>query len=342
MATTAGATEKPLRYEDISPSALLDEQTKAMHEDIAMLAARKAEFVDVPCPACSSRQRAPVYEKYGMQHVRCEACETQYISPRPSPAVLKDFYRSSKNYAYWAKHIFPATAASRKERIFRKRAELVAEIARVQGFAGGTVLEVGAGYGLFCETIADTKAFDRVIGVEPTPDLAKICRDKGIEILETMIEDVRLDAKVDVVVNFEVIEHLFDPGAFLRACREVLKPGGHLVLTCPNIAGFETRMLGRESDTIDHEHLNYFSPSSLRLLAERAGFEPLEVRTPGVLDVDIVRSRVLDASKPPIAMDPFLRDVVTSPDEDVRNDFQAFLTRRALSSNMLLVARRPA
>ncbi len=338
----ADPSTTPLRYEDISPQALIADQLTAMNEDIAMLNGRKAEFVEAPCPACGSTDRAPLYEKYGISHVSCRGCATQYVSPRPTPAVLKDFYRGSKNYAYWAKYIFPATAESRKERIFRKRAQLVADLARAQGFAGGTILEVGAGYGLFCETIADTKAFDKVIGVEPTPDLAEICRKKGIQVIESMIEDVKLDVKVDVVVSFEVIEHLFDPKAFLEACRDLLKPGGHLVLTCPNIAGFETRVLERHSDTIDHEHLNYFSPKSLSLLADKCGFVPIEVMTPGVLDCDIVRQRVLDTSKEPITLDPFVRDVVTSDDERVRNEFQGFLTRAGLSSNMLLVARKKA
>jgi 2-polyprenyl-3-methyl-5-hydroxy-6-metoxy-1,4-benzoquinol methylase/ribosomal protein S27E len=333
--------EPALRYEDISPAALIDEQLEAMREDIAMLNGRRAEFVHVDCPACGGDDRAAVYDKYGLSHVRCTKCETQFISPRPTPAVLQDFYRGSKNYAYWAKHIFPATAESRKERIFRKRAALVAELAQARGMGRGTIVEVGAGYGLFCETIKDTGAFERVIGVEPTPDLAKICRDKGIEVLEAFIEDVRLDEKVDVVANFEVIEHLFDPLAFLTACKAALRPGGHLVITCPNIAGFETRALGKESDTVDHEHINYFTPASLSLLAERVGLEPVEVRTPGVLDVDIVRQRLLDPSKPEVALDPFLRDIVLHDDASVRDAFQTFLTNAGLSSNMMLIARAP-
>lgn len=343
MTTTDSAESKEpaLRYEDISPSALIDEQIKAMHEDIAMLNSRKAEFVDVDCPACGGKAKTPVYEKYGLSHVRCDGCATQYVSPRPTPAVLKDFYRGSKNYAYWAKHIFPATAESRKERIFRKRAALVRDLALAQGMGRGTILEVGAGYGLFCETIKETGAFERVIGVEPTPDLAQICRDKGIEVLESFVEDVKLDHPVDVVVNFEVIEHLFDPKSFLEACRDVLSPGGYLVITCPNIAGFETHALGKESDTVDHEHINYFNPRSLSLLAERVGLEPVEVRTPGVLDVDIVHSRVKDASKPPVALDPFLREIVTSDDAKVRDAFQAFITASGLSSNMMLIAKKP-
>jgi 2-polyprenyl-3-methyl-5-hydroxy-6-metoxy-1,4-benzoquinol methylase len=254
--------------------------------------------------------------------------------------LLREFYRQSKNYAYWAKHIFPATAEARKERIFRARAALVAELAARHGFSGGTMLEVGAGYGLFCECIAETGTFDRVFGVEPTPDLAAICREKGVNVIESFIEDVVLDEPVDVIASFEVIEHLFDPAAFLVACRTQLRPRGLLIATCPNIAGFETRMLGRHSDTVDHEHLNYFTPTSIVRLASRLGFEPLEVRTPGVLDCDIVRHRLLDPTKEPIEIDPFLREILCSDDAQLRDGLQTFLTRGGLSSNMMFVARR--
>lgn len=341
MSANATAEPAPLRYEDISPQALLAGQIAAMNEDIAFLASHRPEFVAVPCPACGATEHTKLYDKNGMPHVRCAACPTQYASPRPPPPVIRELYRSSKNYAYWAKHIFPATAASRKERIFRKRAELVANLAKEQGIAGGTVLEIGAGYGFFCECMQDLRVFDRVVAVEPTPDLARICREKGLEVLESFVEDIPTTSPVDVVVSFEVIEHLFEPIGFLRACAALLRPGGHLLLTCPNIEGFETRMLGQHSDTIDHEHLNLFSPDSLAGLVKRVGLEPVQVRTPGVLDADIVRQRLEDKTLPPVPVDPFVRDVVCHPEASVRDTFQAFLTQNRLSSNMLLLARKP-
>ena len=51
----------------------------------------------------------------------------------------------------------------------------------------------------------------RVVAVEPTPDLAKTCRAKGLEVIESRIEDAKGLGVVDVIASFEVIEHLFDP-----------------------------------------------------------------------------------------------------------------------------------
>jgi 2-polyprenyl-3-methyl-5-hydroxy-6-metoxy-1,4-benzoquinol methylase len=334
-------SETYMKYEDINPKDLIADQVTAMLADIGMLKSRQQDFVVVPCPACGSASFTPLYKKYDMQHVACRDCETQYISPRPTPSILREFYTNSKNYEYWAKYIFPQTAEARRRNIFKPRAKLVADLCQQQGAGTGLLVEVGAGYGFFCEELKKLGLFKRVIGVEPTPHLAQICRDKGVEVIEELVENIKFEAPADVVVNFEVIEHLFNPKDFLKACFNLLKPGGYLILTCPNIAGFETQTLKRHSDTIDHEHLNYFSPRSLSDLTKRLGFEVMSCHTPGVLDVDIVYDRLQDTSKEAIQVDPFIRKIVCSSDEKVRDEFQAFLTKNGLSSNMMLIARRP-
>ena len=65
------------------------------------------------------------------------------------------------------------------------------------------------------------------------------------------------------------------------------------MLTCPNGKGFDIETLGVISDTVDHEHLNYFNQKSLAELLENTGLEVLESFTPGVLDADLVRNKVL-------------------------------------------------
>ena len=124
--------------------------------------------------------------------------------------------------------------------------------------------------------------FKRVVAVEPTPSLADTCRTRGVEVIQSTIEQARLEHGVDVVVSFEVIEHLFDPAAFVVRCRDVLRSRGLLVLTCPNIQGFDIDVLGPVSPAIDVEHLNYFHPASLSALLVSHGFEVLETSTPGI------------------------------------------------------------
>lgn len=331
-----------MRVGDIKPESLRAGQREAMQKDIDWLAARRGRFEDVPCPACRGTQRAPLYRKYGFDQVQCRTCDTQYISPRPNAATLSEFYGQSENYAYWAKHMFPATAEIRREKIFKPRAEIVADFARERGLTGGVAIEIGAAYGLFCEELKNLGVFSRIIAVEPTPDLARICRDRGIETAESTYENLKLDTPVDLVAAFEVIEHLHAPETFFTWALRALKPGGFLMVTCPNSRGFDTLVLGRESDAVDHEHLNLFHPAAIRLLAERVGFDDVTVETPGRLDFDIVRRAFEQGRIDADGLGPFLTCLMTDKDPSVGESFQAFLQDARLSSNMMLTARRPA
>ncbi|MCB9946839.1 MAG: class I SAM-dependent methyltransferase [Rhodospirillaceae bacterium] len=330
-----------LKADDIRPRRLMRDQTASMQADIAFLQGNRDRFVDAACPACDSSARRPLYRKYDLEHVVCDHCATQYIAPRPDAELLSEFYAQSANYSYWAKEIFPASAEVRRERIFQPRAERVRDLVARHPI-GGTMIEVGAGFGLFCDEVRKLGLFSRIVGIEPTPDLARICRDLGFECHETSYEKAPIGGRAGLIAAFEVIEHLFSPKAFLEWCFATLAPGGAVLMTCPNIAGFETLCLGERSETVDHEHLNLFNPASLALLAERVGFRGIEVTTLGRLDVDIVRSALADGTVTTSDLGPFAGHLLASEDDDVLERLQDFLSEAKLSSNMQLVAFRPA
>ncbi len=334
------ADAQRLRENEIRPDHLRAEQAQRFANDIRRMLSRRGEFVDVTCPACGGAERRPAFTKYELSYVTCTACATIYISPRPSPAVLEDYYTNSENYAYWNAVIFPASEGARREKIFKPRVQRVVEICERYGVGRDLCVEVGAGFGIFCEELGKLGRFTRVVGIEPTPDLAKTCRERGIEVVELPVERVDFRGmRADVVATFEVIEHLFEPRAFLERCAELVKPGGLLVITCPNGRGFDVEVMGPGSDTVDVEHLNYFNPRSLGDLVARCGFEVLEVTTPGKLDAELVRKKVL-AGELSLAGQPFLQQVLVERWDDVGTAFQQFIADSGLSSHMWLVARR--
>ncbi len=329
------------RAASIRPAAAMSGQRAAMQQDIRWLAARRDQFVAVPCPACDSAAASQLYDKYHMTHVVCGQCQTQYVTPRPTAELLRQFYAQSANYDYWAEHVFPASQEARRKTLFQPRVDIVASLLAEGAVQGHSLVEVGAGYGLFCEAVREQELFSHVTAVEPTPSLAEVCRQRGLETLNASYEDVRLDRPADVIAAFEVIEHLFAPAHFLRWCYDALRPGGWIFLTCPNILGFETLTLGQKSDTVDHEHLNLFNQHSIALLAERLGFTHIEVRTPGQLDIDIVRTAAQDGTIAPADLPPFLTQLLAAKEQTLAA-FQNFLAEAGLSSHMRLLARRPA
>jgi SAM-dependent methyltransferase len=135
--------------------------------------------------------------------------------------------------------------------------------------AGRAVLEAGCGEGYGANLIADVAA--RVIAVDY--DETAVAHVRGryprVQVTRANLADLPLpDASVDVVVNFQVIEHLWDQGQFVRECRRVLRPSGLLMVSTPNRITFSP---GRDTP-INPFHTRELNADELTELLLDAGF----------------------------------------------------------------------
>lgn len=331
-----------LTEEQIRPRAMMRDKRGCIEHDRSYLLDRMDRFVRVPCPACGGCDLLPAFAKHGFSYERCGGCETLLMNPRAGADLMSEFYMQSQNYAYWNKHVFPATEDARRQRIFKPRADALIELCGRYGAGTNAIMDVGAAFGTFCCEIRDRGTFDRVIALEPTPDLAATCVKRGLETIESGIEHAELpDDSFDVITAFEVIEHLFDPFAFVSRAAQLLRGGGLLVLSCPNVKGFDVAALGRRSNTIDHEHVNYFHPDSIRILLKRVGLDVLDVSTPGKLDAELVRKAAMEGR---VWLDdqPLLSRVLLDEWDRLGSAFQQFLSANGLSSHMWACAKKPS
>lgn len=324
---------------DIRPLELKKKQRELIAEDLKYLKKLSDKFVKVNCPACGSSSSSLKYKKNGFKYPECKQCLTVYMSPRPTTDIIFDFLRKSKNYKFWNDVIFPASENIRREKIFKPRVKKVLEICKKFKIPTNSLVEVGSGFGTFLDEIKASGKFKEVVGIEPSTDWAKTCKERGLIIIDKPIEEiVPQDLKANVMVNFEVLEHIFSPKNFIACCYKILDPGGILIITCPSIDGFDIKVMGVASDTIDAEHLNYFNPSSLSSLLESEGFTVIDKQTPGVLDVDLVRNKISAGEFD--LKDDFLKMIVVDRGNRLGKKFQHFLQKNLLSSNMLLVAKK--
>jgi 2-polyprenyl-3-methyl-5-hydroxy-6-metoxy-1,4-benzoquinol methylase len=328
------------KEDDIRPKDLEEGKLHALQQDLKRLRSYSSQFVEVVCPACENLIGDPAFQKFGFQFVNCNKCDTVYMNPRAPAEVLNDFYANSILYDFWNKYIFPASREARRRKIFRPRVRKVLELLERYNVGKNCLLEVGAGFGIFCEEITKEKVFDNVIALEPSKSLAESCKKLGITTIEKSVENlVSLEVPANFIVSFEVIEHLYSPFDFLRNCHRLMQDDGIIVISCPNIRGFDIMTLGVDSESIDAEHINMFNPKSIGILFERAGFSLLDCETPGVLDAEIVRNRILNGSFD-LANQPFLQTVLIDRWEELGKSFQRFLQSNQLSSNMWVVAKK--
>lgn len=270
----------------------------------------------------------------------CIDCSTYYMNPRPPVKVLDHFYKNSQTYDFFNKFIFPSSEKVRRKKIFKPRVDKCIKFCKKYNFKNPSIIDIGAGFGTFCDLSKQSKYFSKVMAIEPSTQGYINCKKKNISTINDVIENVRFDKKdkFQIVTNFEVIEHLFSPRDFLLNVKRNLTPNGLIIFSCPNGDGFDVRFLGKKSNTIDHEHLNYFNPSSIKILLKKSGYKALEVFTPGKLDIDIVESYVNNKSV--IIKDPFYQKIFNKKNQKLKDNFQDFVANNNLSSSMFIVAKK--
>lgn len=138
-------------------------------------------------------------------------------------------------------------------------------------FGRRSLLDIGSGYGFLLDKVRSNGA-GRVAGVE----LSNAQRNYSAQQLriEThgQMDDIPRDDKFDIVTAFEVIEHIPAPREFIvRAC-EQLKTGGSLIIGTDNFASGVVNSLGHQFPKwIPHEHVSFFTSTTLRQLLEGCG-----------------------------------------------------------------------
>jgi 2-polyprenyl-3-methyl-5-hydroxy-6-metoxy-1,4-benzoquinol methylase len=322
-----------MKEHEIRPRSLLERYIQISIEDIDNFF-DTARFSEIDCPACAENTPREAFTKNGFPYVECTSCGSLYASPRPSENELTGYYKESASSKFWADEFHPTTAEARREKIFRPRAEQIVKRCGDDGIEPQVLIDVGSGYGIFAEEMAQAMPGVEVRGIEPGASLAEISRGRDVPVLQCTVEEASEWAgTADLATSFEVIEHVHNPETFLGAIRRLLRPGGMALVSGLGIDGFDTQVLWDRSKSIQPpHHLNFMSLDGFHRLFERVGFREVTITTPGRLDVDIVLNAL--AEKPDLELDRFSRLLLERRGAEVHAKFQEFLAWAGLSSHV--------
>jgi len=214
---------------------------------------------------------------------RCSECEHWFA--RHMIDISSLYLRDYVDATYGG----PDGMRARLERILAlppERSDNAGRVARIIRFAesrfdgrkaGGRLLDVGAGIGVFAATMK--AAGWSVVAVEPDPRTAHhLTECVGVEAHARPIAalDPAEVGRFDIVTFNKVLEHVEDPIALLTATHPFLAPRGFVYLEVPDAEAASAEGPGREEFFIEHHHV--FSAASLTLTGERAGYMPYVVR----------------------------------------------------------------
>lgn len=139
----------------------------------------------------------------------------------------------------------PAVPASSGPDRARRLAELLASL--LPSVAGpAVILDVGCGDGFATAVAQSRNPGHRIAGLDWSAGSLKQASERGVRVLRGGIDQPGLPiatGSVDVVIMSELIEHLVDTDFAIEEAHRVLKPGGSLLLSTPNLAAWYNRLL---------------------------------------------------------------------------------------------------
>jgi 2-polyprenyl-3-methyl-5-hydroxy-6-metoxy-1,4-benzoquinol methylase len=244
-----------------------------MQSDGAMAAERG---VQARCSLCGEARVRSVFGGAMSWVVECAGCGLRRAEPQPTDAELSAIYDEH----YYEQFGFVEGERTSDEGLARtKRATFASLLTTAMPHVGVSargkrLLDVGCGLG-FSLLAARDLGFDAV-GLDPLAPSDPAARP-GRRILRGSIESFASSDRFDVVSMIDVIEHVRDPVATLRAVDRLLVPRGVVVVATNDCSSRGARTLGARWVHYHRAHLFFFTAATLARAAEAAGLEVLGV-----------------------------------------------------------------
>ena len=194
------------------------------------------------------------------RHVKCKHCHLIYMNPMEQVSKTNEYYFKAKNnHAPTIRESYLRTAKS--------------QVSLIQKYTSGTnLLDIGCAQGFFL--FSASKVGYTTKGIEISRDAAEYARGEfGLDVEAKPFEELRFaENHFDVVTLWQVLEHVPYPLMILKEVHRILKPGGLLVVSTPNIEGIPAKILSKRWWDIKRLHINQFTTRTLTDILQNTGF----------------------------------------------------------------------
>lgn len=203
--------------------------------------------------------------------VRCCECGLIYLNPRPDRTEIGQFYpddyapyfRAIEDEPSWWQRINRRLAMHKRLRLVQKHLP-----------GTGSVLDVGCATGTFLAALREQGW--RTQGIELSSFAAEYARKRyGLDVFTGELLDTHFtDNQFDLIIFWDVLEHVHQPRENLLEAARIAKPGGTLILALPNPDSLEARLFGQYWAGWDTpRHLFIYAEKTMRRFLQETGWQ---------------------------------------------------------------------
>ncbi len=238
---------------------------------------------------------------------RCNSCGMGWTAEPPSEAEAGSYYLAEEYISHTDTrksltdrlyHLARSYMLRRKERV----------VASLPGRSSGkAIIDIGSGTGYFAAHMQQRGW--QVTTVEVSDSARALSEERfGITPLPPDRVTAIPDRSADCITFWHVLEHLYDPAAWLTEVGRILRDKGRCIIALPNFISADASWFGSRWAALDvPRHLWHFTPEAVERLAEGNGFTVEKIRS---MPLDLFYISILSYRNSPVRM-PLLRGLMT-------------------------------
>lgn len=256
----------------------------------------------------------------GLEYVRCSKTGSLFLADLPAADVWSQLLLEMSQYRHSPNAFHTDITKSRQENVFEPKLQWIQNTLRLHEMSRSRILEM----------TSPPSDFTRLL--QERGDVEEVCLVNEMECVAGNVSHEKKDA----AIFLESLDRVNDPVGLLKETSKCLRKGGLLFVTALVASGFDMTLLGLKNAYLyPPDRANCFTLEGLKQIITNAGFHLKEVSTPGMLDVEIVKSHL--AHHVAVPLSSFEKQLLASGDE-TQAAFQAFLQQSNMSSFARIVA----
>ena len=239
---------------------------------IIMRASKANSSEGKSCPMCQKTSLRVSLNGEISSIFRCTTCGFRFQHPQPDDEQLRQIY--SANYflgatdPHLAEHVCQLKTAT---------ANFYLDIVKTTTAGPKRLLEIGCGDG-YLLSAAESRGYE-VTGIDYSEHAARRAQEK-LKNGRVFVGDISTanlpQGHFDFCILADVLEHVRDPDAFLRATACCLKPGGRILIATPSTDSWSALIMGARWMEYKTEHMSYFNRTTLTTLLAKSGFSSVD------------------------------------------------------------------